>query len=105
MVMIKLSLPSPLRVALVCSAATATLFSLASCDVKQTQEAKAPEVTVKEGQMPKYDVDTAKVTVDSQQKEVTVPKVTTEQKTITVPDVNVTMPGDQQASPAASPTP
>jgi hypothetical protein len=102
--MTKLSLPRAFRVAFVCSAATATLFSLASCDVKQTQEAKAPEVTVKEGQMPKYDVDTAKVSVDSKQTEVTVPKVTTEQKTVTVPDVNVTMP-NEQASPTATATP
>jgi hypothetical protein len=78
---------------------------LSSCDVKQTQEAKAPQVEVKEGQMPTYDVETAKVSVDSQKQEVTVPKVTTEQKTITVPDVNVTMPGETPASPAASPTP
>ena len=107
MVMIKptVSLRHALRAATVCSAAIATIFSFASCDVKQTQEAKAPEVTVKEGQMPKYDVDTAKVSVDSQQKEVTVPKVTTEQKTISVPDVNVTMPGEQAASPTAAPTP
>ena len=80
-------------------------LSLSSCDVKQTQEAKAPKVEVSPGQMPKYDVDTAKVSVDSEKKEVTVPKVTTEQKTITVPDVNVTMPGQSPASPAASPTP
>lgn len=93
-----------LRAAIICVASTATVFSLASCNVKQTQEAKAPEVQVKEGQLPKYDVDTAKVTVDSQKKEVTVPKVTTEQKTITVPDVNVTMPGES-ASPAAVASP
>jgi Cu/Ag efflux protein CusF len=104
-IMTKLSLLRPLRAALVCSAATATLFSLASCDVKQTQEAKAPEVTVKEGQMPKYDVDTAKVTVDSEKKNVTVPKITTEEKTISVPDVNVTMPGEQAASPTVAPSP
>ena len=79
------------------------LFTLAACDVKQTQEAKAPKVEVSPGQMPKYDVDTAKVSVDSKKTDVTVPKVTTEQKTITVPDVNVTMPGEQ--TPAPSPTP
>ena len=100
-----ISLPRPLRLAFVCSAATTTLFALASCDVKQTQEAKAPEVTVKEGQMPKYDVDTAKVSVDSKQTEVTVPKVTTEQKTISVPDVNVTMPNEQAATPTPAATP
>ena len=93
------SLSQSIRVACLCTAAAATAFAFASCKVKQTQEAKAPEVEVKEGQMPKYDVDAAKVTVQPEQKEVTVPKVTTEQKTITVPDVDVTMP-DQSASPA-----
>ena len=106
--------PTPtavIRLASICTAAGAAL-SLVSCDVKQTQEAKAPTVAVSPGQMPKYDVDAAKVTVDSQKKEVTVPKVTTEQKTISVPDVNVTMPGesaspaaDAEASPATSPNP
>jgi hypothetical protein len=91
----------PFRLALVCTAVAATALSLTSCKVRQTQEAKAPEVEVKEGQMPKYDVDTA----DVKQKEttVTVPKITTEEKTVTVPDVDVTMPGG--ASPTASPTP
>lgn len=78
--------------------AAATVFSLTSCEVKKTQDAKAPEIEVKDGQMPKYDVDTAKVSVDSEKKQVTVPKVTTEEKTINVPDVNVTMPNE-------SPTP
>ena len=88
-----------------CAVAIAA-FALSSCDVKQTQEAKAPSVDVSPGQMPKYDVDAAKVTVQPEKKEITVPKVTTEEKTITVPDVDVTMP-DEQASPAAaaSPTP
>lgn len=76
---------------------TALLFT--ACEVKKTQEGEAPEVTVKEGQMPKYDVDTAKVSVDSEKKEVTVPKVTTEEKTVNVPDVDVTMPGEQSPTP------
>ena len=89
----------------------ATFLLLTSCDVKQTQDAKAPTVDVSPGQMPKYDVDTAKVSVDSKKTEVTVPKVTTEQKTVTVPDVNVTMPGESPAAgaspaePTAAPTP
>ena len=95
---------SSLSVAFIGTVAIAA-FSLTSCDVKQTQEAKAPKVEISPGQLPKYDVDTAKVTVDSEKKEVTVPKITTEQKTITVPDVDVTMPGEQTPSPAASPTP
>ena len=105
------SLTALTRLASICTAAGAAL-SLVSCDVKQTQEAKAPSVDVSPGQMPKYDVDAAKVTVDSEKKEVTVPKVTTEQKTISVPDVNVTMPGESaspaagaEVSPATSPNP
>ena len=85
--------------------APAALMVLTSCEVKQTQEAKAPKVEVKDGQLPKYEVDTAKVSVDSQQTEVTVPKVTTEQKSITVPKIDVTMPGEQTPVPTASPTP
>ena len=109
----KMNIPSCsyfLRVACVCAAGTSIVFSLASCRVKQTQEAKAPEVEVKEGQMPKYDVDPAKVTVEPEKKEITVPKVTTEEKTITVPDVDVTMPDEQEdaegeATPAPAATP
>ena len=81
----------------------ASFSLLTSCDVKQTQEAKAPTVDVSPGQMPKYDVDTAKVSVDAKKTEVTVPKVTTEQKTVTVPDVNVTMPGQSPAAATATP--
>ncbi len=93
------------RYAFACSAATALLFSVTACDVKKTEEGKAPKVTVEDGKLPKYDVETAKVDVTTEKKEITVPKVTTEQKTISVPDVNVTMPGDQPAtgSPAATP--
>ena len=93
------------RYAFACSAATALLFSVTACDVKKTEEGQAPKVTVEEGKLPNYDVETAKVDVTTEKKEVTVPKVTTEQKTISVPDVDITMPGDQPAtgSPAATP--
>lgn len=89
--------------ALACSAATALLFSLVGCEVKKTEEGRAPTVTVDEGKLPKYDVETAKVEVTTQKKEVTVPKVTTEQKTISVPDVNITMPGDKPATGSPAP--
>ncbi len=93
------------RYAFACAAATALSFSITACDVKKTEDGKAPKVTVEDGKLPKYDVETAKVDVTTKKQEVTVPKVTTEQKTISVPDVNVTMPGDQPAtgSPAATP--
>ena len=90
------------------AAASITALALTSCEVKQTQEGKAPKVEVKDGQMPKYEVDTAKVSVDSKKTDVTVPKVTTEQKSVTVPDVHVTMPGQTPAASAvatATPTP
>jgi len=47
----------------------------AGCRVRQTQEGKAPEVEVKGGQVPKYDVDPAQVEVKTQKKEITVPEV------------------------------
>ena len=61
-------------------------IGLAACDVDQTQEAELPEVEVKDGQMPEYDVETADVDVG------------TEEKTIEVPDVDITMP-DAEGSP------
>ncbi|MBA2432004.1 MAG: hypothetical protein H0V56_07795 [Chthoniobacterales bacterium] len=91
------------RTALACTAAAGIALSLTSCNVRQTQEAKAPEVEVKDGQMPKYDVDTADVSVGTEKREVTVPKITTEQRDVTVPDVDVTMPGDRAATPAPTP--
>jgi hypothetical protein len=91
--------------AIVCTAATALLFSLAACKVRKTEEGEAPKVQVDPGKLPKYDVDTAKVQTTTEQKEVTVPKVTTEQKTITVPKVSVTMPGEPTPTPAAADSP
>jgi hypothetical protein len=45
------------------------------CRVRQTEDGKIPEVQVKDGKMPKYDVDTAKVDVKKEKVEVEVPKV------------------------------
>ena len=55
-------------------------MGLAACDVDQTQEGEMPEVEVKGGQLPEYDVETAEV------------EVGTKEETIEVPDVKVTMP-------------
>lgn len=100
----KTTIPHTIRLAGVGIAATAVAFAVAACDVKKTEDGKAPKVTVEEGKLPKYDVDTAKVDVTTEKKEVTVPKVTTEQKEISVPDVNITMPGDQPATGSPAPT-
>ncbi|MBT9568364.1 MAG: hypothetical protein IV085_08710 [Thiobacillus sp.] len=51
----------------------ALALGLAACDVKQTEEGKLPDVEVKEGQMPKYDVDAADVDVKTEEKVITVP--------------------------------
>lgn len=71
---------------------TAALFAplaiaLAACDVDQTQEGELPEVEVKGGQMPEFDVETADVDVG------------TKQTTVEVPDVDITMPGDAKGTP------
>ena len=57
--------------------ALALLGSLASgaCRVRQTQEGEMPEVDVKGGQVPKYDVDAADVDVKTEKREVDVPVV------------------------------
>lgn len=57
---------------------------LYGCDIKQTQEGKLPDVDVdvKEGQLPKYDIDGPDV--DVRMKE----------KTIKVPDIDVDLPED-----------
>ncbi|HXD39266.1 MAG TPA: hypothetical protein VN649_01800 [Ramlibacter sp.] len=59
---------------------------LYGCDVRKTQEGSAT----------KYEVTPPDVKVSKTQKEVTVPKVTTQKETITVPKVEVT-PADQTA--------
>ena len=62
-------------------------IGLAACDVDQTKEAELPEVEVKGGQAPEFDVETADVDVG------------TEKKTIEVPDVDVKMPDDAEGEP------
>jgi len=56
---------------------------LYGCDVKKTQEGK-------------YEVTPPDVKVSKTEKQVTVPKVTTQKETVTVPKIEVT-PADQQA--------
>lgn len=51
----------------------ALAMGLVACDVKQTQEGKLPDVEVKAGQMPKYDVDAGDVDVKMEKKVIEVP--------------------------------
>lgn len=83
------------------AAAAALLFPTIGCDVKKTQDGEMPAVQVEGGKLPEYDVDAADVTVDTKKTEVTVPKVTSEKKEITVPDIDVKMPDEKKATPAA----
>lgn len=73
-------------------ALSALAFGLAGCEVKKTQEGKLPDVEVKDGQIPKYDVIPPDVKVTTDPATVKVPDVDvkTEEKTINVPKVEVT---------------
>jgi hypothetical protein len=59
-----------------------TAFAFAACEVEQTQEGESPEVEIREGQMPEYEVDTydLDITRDTQQ--------------VVVPDIELTPPSD-----------
>lgn len=50
-------------------------FAFGLVNINQTKDAKLPEVAVKGGQAPAFDVDTAKVDVGSRNTSVEVPKV------------------------------
>ena len=68
-------------------------FGLAGCEVQKTQEGKLPDVEVKDGQVPKYDVIPPDVKVTNDPASVKVPTdvdVKTEEKSINVPKVEVT---------------
>lgn len=62
----------------VCSASL--LFALSGCKVEQTEEGKLPDVEVKAdgGNLPKYDVETAEVSVGTKTVEVEVPTANVE---------------------------
>jgi hypothetical protein len=62
-------------------------MALAACDVDQTKEAELPEVEVKGGQAPEFDVETADVDVG------------TKTTTVEVPTVDVDMPDDAEGKP------
>ncbi|MEA2690660.1 MAG: hypothetical protein QOJ16_47 [Acidobacteriota bacterium] len=72
-------------------------LGFAGCRVQKTEDGKAPEVQVKEGKLPKYDVDTAKVEVKKDTVNMDVPKVEVKKDNVQVdvPKVKVTMPPDK----------
>lgn len=72
--------------------------SLGACSVEKTEEGEMPEVEVKGGELPEYDVDTATVNVGTDTATVTTPDVdvSTETSKVTVPDVDVTTPNEKK---------
>ena len=83
---------------------TAALLTVSTtgCRVRQTQEGEMPEVQVKGGQVPKYDVKGPKVDVKTEERQVTVPTevdVKTQKRTIKVPKVEVKPPADDHKPP------
>jgi hypothetical protein len=83
-------------------AALLAVTATTGCRVRQTQEGKAPEVDVKGGQVPKYDVDPAEVDIKGEKREVTVPKIETEKREVTVPSVDVKMPPKEGSAPTTN---
>ena len=68
----------------------AALFFTGFWRLNTSGEFKAPQVSVKGGELPNVDVDSKKVVVGTKETTVDVPKVETEKKTIDVPVVGVT---------------
>ena len=65
-------------------------------DIDQTRAAKLPDVdiTVEEGQLPEFKVETGSIEVGTEEKTILVPKVVMVEETVTVPTVDVTPAGE-----------
>lgn len=57
----------------------AAALALTACDVEQTQEGEAPEISVEGGQAPEFDVDTADVEFGTEERTVEVPTINIEE--------------------------
>lgn len=71
------------------------LIPLASCQVKQEEAGRLPDVDVQPGKLPEYDIQGPDVNVGVTKRTVTVPKVVVvqEEKTVEVPYIDVDLPG------------
>lgn len=71
-------------------------ITMFGCRVEKKEEGNMPKVTVEGGNLPKYDVDSAKVNVTTENKSVTVPDIDIKKKetTVAVPKIDVQMPGE-----------
>lgn len=77
------------------------VLALAACDVSQTKEAELPDVDVKGGQMPEFEVETADVEVEQKTAKIPYPDVDVDVKKkeaeVTYPDIDLEMPGEEEA--------
>ncbi|AKF10543.1 hypothetical protein [Sandaracinus amylolyticus] len=66
------------------------------CDIDQTREGRLPEVEVREGDMPAYDVDTAEIETGTRTDTVEVPDidVQTREERVEMPTVDIQMPDE-----------
>jgi hypothetical protein len=71
------------------------LVPLASCQIEKEQAARLPEVNIKPGRLPEYDIKGPDVKVGVTKRTVTVPKVIVvqEEETVEVPYIDVDLPG------------
>ncbi len=71
------------------------LIPLASCQIKQEEAGRLPDVDITPGKLPEYDVEGPDVKVGVTKRTVTVPKVIViqEQETVEVPYIDVDLPG------------
>ena len=65
---------------------SAAIFAFYFVDIDQTKEAMLPDVdlTVKEGQLPQFDVDTGSINIESKAVEIDVPTTDVKMKTIEI---------------------
>jgi hypothetical protein len=68
-----------MKKSLMVAALGALALGLGACDVEQTEEGEMPEVDVKGGNLPEYDVDTADVEVGTEERTVEVPTINVEE--------------------------
>lgn len=82
-----------MRKILATMSALTLMIGTIGCTVEKTEEGEMPEVDVRGGNLPKYDVDPADVEIRTEEKQVTVPDVDVDvnkkEATIPVPDVDV----------------
>ena len=67
-------------------------ISFGFVDINRTQEGKLPEIRAEGGQLPGYDVKTAKIEVGTTNTTVDVPTVGTRKETVQTPTVEVKKP-------------